>query len=625
MFAIGGVAVSVPSLFHKEYLAFSLFYTLARVVTVVLYMRVWRHVPTAKPLARRYVLGFGVGAVLWLASGFVPWPWVLPLWGIAMFLDLNVVLSPASRALTAQYPPDTEHMSERYGLLTIIVLGESFVKVLSAVSSDGLQRTTFLMCGCVLAICCSLWWIYFDDVAGSRIKTGRLTPFFWIYSHLPLTMAITAVGVAAKKAVFFDVGSAAPAKYRWFLCGTLAFALFWVAVIDSVTERRQAEMSDRARVNTRFTSAFFVLLLAPTGAFLPAWGFVGLVTAAMLLQVLFDLSMAPLADPEAAHHEHHALFGERESDHGAAATPVKRGDARHALRRGTPNALRKDVYFYLMEGSWTRFFTVVVVAYLFINVVFAALYLRQPGCVANLRSGSFLDAFAFSVQTMSTIGYGGMSPSTPYGHALVTLEAFIGLMGVALATGLLLSKVSRPVSSVLFSRHAVVTRRNGTPTFHFRLGNARGNDIAEATIRVSVLKDEVSPEGHKLRRVHDLKLERDNSPMFILSWSVFHPIDENSPLYGMTAEDLEAGDVLIIISMLGHDSTYAQNTHARYLYNAADVRFGRHFVDVISRLPDGRMLVDYTHFHDTLPDDDVESRPSTPPDEGSGHGADASA
>lgn len=140
-----------------------------------------------------------------------------------------------------------------------------------------------------------------------------------------------------------------------------------------------------------------------------------------------------------------------------------------------------------------------------------------------------------------------------------------------------------------------------------------------------MLKDEVSPEGHKLRRVHDLKLERDNSPMFILSWSVFHPIDKNSPLYGMTAKDLEAGDVLIIISMLGHDSTYAQNTHARYLYNAADVRFGRHFVDVISRLPDGRMLVDYTHFHDTVPDDDVESRPSTPPDEGSGHGAGASA
>ncbi|MCA9627761.1 MAG: low temperature requirement protein A [Myxococcales bacterium] len=248
MFAIGGVAVSVPGLFRKEFFAFSAFYALARLIMVALYFRAWRHVSVARALARRYVIGFSVGALLWFSAAFLPWPWVLPVWGAAMLIDLNSVLSQTARTLTAQHPPDTQHATERYGLLTIIVLGESFVKVLSAVSADGLHRTTFLMCGCVLFICCSLWWIYFDDVAGSRIKPGRLTPFFWIYSHLPLTMAITSVGVAAKKAVFFDPGSVAPTKYRWFLCGTLAFALFWVAVIDSITERRQAELSDRTRV-----------------------------------------------------------------------------------------------------------------------------------------------------------------------------------------------------------------------------------------------------------------------------------------------------------------------------------------------------------------------------------------
>lgn len=618
MFAIGGVAVSVSGLFRGEFFAFSCFYALARFVVVALYYRVYKHVPVARALARRYVIGFSVGALLWLSAAFIPWPWVLPVWGVAMLLDLNTVLSHVSRTLTAQHPPDTAHATERYGLLTIIVLGESFVKVLSAVSSDGLHRTTFLMCGCVLFICCSLWWIYFDDVAGSRIKAGRLTPFFWIYSHLPLTMAITAVGVAAKKAVFFEPNLVAPTKYRWFVCGTLAFALFWVAVIDSITERRQAELSDRTRVNTRFGASFFVLLLAPMGAVMPAWGFVGLVTAAMFLQVLIDLAMAPEADPEAAHHEHPALFrGETqvaasEPDKPSGSFTLRRRTAGDAVRRGTPNALRKDLYFYLMEGSWTRFFIVVVVAYFFINVVFAGLFLLEPASVSNLQTGSFLEAFAFSVQTMSTIGYGGMAPATPYGHALVTIEAFIGLMGVALATGLLFAKVSRPVSSVLFSKVLVVTTRHGRPNLHFRLGNARGNDITEASIRVSVAKDEVSPEGHRLRRLYDLKLERNTSPMFILSWSVFHVIDEESPLHGLTHQQLLEQDVSVIASMMGHDSTYAQSTHARHVYAPEDFRFGEHFVDVISRLDDGRLLVDYTHFHDTVADMAPSETPPTP-------------
>lgn len=281
---------------------------------------------------------------------------------------------------------------------------------------------------------------------------------------------------------------------------------------------------------------------------------------------------------------------------------LRRRTAGEAIRRGTPNALRKDVYFYLMEGSWTRFFIVVVIAYLLINVVFAGLFLLDPKCVSNMQSNSFLEAFAFSVQTMSTIGYGGMAPATPYGHALVTIEAFIGLMGVALATGLLFAKVSRPVSSVLFSNVLVVTQRHGRPNLHFRLGNARGNDIAEASIRVSVAKDEVSPEGHRLRRLYDLKMERDTSPMFVLSWSVFHVIDQDSPLHGLSHADLLEQDVSVIVSMMGHDGTYAQSTHARHLYAPEDFRFGEHFVDVISRLDNGRLLVDYTHFHETVPD-----------------------
>ncbi|MFT5685447.1 MAG: low temperature requirement protein LtrA [Myxococcota bacterium] len=607
MFAIGAVAVSVPEVFSGEHFHFAIAYGVARLALVGMYARAMRHTPEARETGRVFVVGFSIGAALWLLSAFLPSPWSFLLWVVAMMVDLAVPLTSKAREETSKHPIDILHLSERYGLLTIIVLGESFVKVLTDVADRGGTPQTMLMAALGLAITCSLWWIYFDDVAGSRIKRKTLAPYIWLYAHLPMGIAITAVGVAIKKVVFLDAMAIAPDKYRWLLCGALAMALLSVGIIDAVTERRQAELSDRARVNMRLASAVVVLVTALIGAAVDAWVFVLMVTLGGVAQVLFDLAMAPLADPEAAEHEGPTLYQHDHAHHHVVPEPpTKRVEIGSAIRKGTPNALRNDLYAWFMEGSWWRMFAVAIGSYLALNVFFGAFFLLDHEGVENLDGTSFLEAFSFSVQTMASIGYGVMAPSNSYAHILVTIEAMIGVLLVAVMTGLIFAKASRPRSSVLFSNVLVVNHHYGVPTLKFRVGNARGNELVEATMRVSVLIDEVSEEGKKMRRLHDLPLLRDNSPIFTLSWTVMHHIDEDSPLHGMTPEDVSERLFSIIATMTGHDSTYAQTTHARHLYHPEDIVFDRRFVDVISTVDDGRLMVDYTVFHDTLPDEPGE-------------------
>ncbi len=603
MFAIGAVAVSVPAVFAGEHVQFAISYAIARLALVAMYARAMRHTPEAREGSQTFAVGFGVGAAIWLLSAVVPSPWCYLLWAVAMVVDLAVPLTPRVRAQTSEHPLDILHLSERYGLLTIIVLGESFVKVLTEVADKGATPHTVLMAALGLAITCSLWWIYFDDVAGSRIKRTVLAPYVWLYAHLPMAIAITAVGVAIKKVVFFDPMLPSADKYRWLLCGALSLALLSVGVIDAVTERRQAELSDRARVNMRLASAVLILLLASIGGLMDAWVFAALVAAGGVAQVAFDMAMAPMADPDAAHHEGPTLY-EHSHDHDhEPAPPRSRPALGNAVRKGTPNELRNDLYAWFMEGSWWQLFASAVGGYVALNIVFGALFLLEPGGVSNLDGHSFLEAFSFSVQTMSSIGYGVMAPNSAYAHTLVTIEAMLGVLMVALMTGLIFAKASRPRSNVLFSEVMVINRHHGVPTLTFRVGNARGNELVEATMRVSVLIDEVSQEGRKMRRLYDLPLVRDNSPIFTLSWTVMHRIDEHSPLHGISPENISERIFAIIATMTGHDSTYAQTTHARNLYTPEAIRFDRTFVDVISTMEDGRLLVDYTRFHSTIPDE----------------------
>ena len=266
-------------------------------------------------------------------------------------------------------------------------------------------------------------------------------------------------------------------------------------------------------------------------------------------------------------------------------------------RIGQPTNAFTDLYYFLIAGSWPQMLGFIAGGYLLINLVFGVAYVLGGDCIANARPGNLLDAFYFSVQTMSTIGYGYFYPKTWYAESLVMGEAVVGLLVTAMATGLVFAKFSRPQAKVMFSRNCLFVDYDGRPAMLFRLGNARGNEIVEATIKVSVLKPEVTKEGHQMRRLHELKLRRSDSPLFQLSWLAIHFVDEDSPFYGETAETLAEKSVRMVVTVTGLDGTFSQTVHARYMYMAEDYVWDRHFVDVIDILPDGSLRFDYSKFH----------------------------
>ncbi|MBN3871150.1 ion channel [Nostoc sp. JL33] len=264
----------------------------------------------------------------------------------------------------------------------------------------------------------------------------------------------------------------------------------------------------------------------------------------------------------------------------------------------------RDPYHLLLTIPWTGFLLLICTSYLTINALFALSYLIGGDCIANARPGSFLDVFFFSVQTLASIGYGAMYPKTTYANIIVTIEAMIGLVGIALMTGLAFARFSRPTARVVFSRVAVITSHNQMPTLIFRSANKRRNMILEAQMRVYLMRDEVTLEGQFIRRFHDLKLLTNQTPSFTLSWSVMHVIDEFSPLYGMTPESLTQTNTILIISLSGLDETVAQIVHARHTYGANEILWNNQFVDIFHRTPDGHRYIDYNRFHDVFPLDE---------------------
>jgi Inward rectifier potassium channel. len=273
----------------------------------------------------------------------------------------------------------------------------------------------------------------------------------------------------------------------------------------------------------------------------------------------------------------------------------------NVVRLGLPRLHFPDLYHWLLTLSWPGFFTLISLLYLITNSLFALAYLAGGDCIANARPGSFQDAFYFSVQTMATIGYGAMYPRTDYANIIVAIQALFGLWGVAMITGLAFARFSKPTARVIFSRVAVIAPFNGVPTLMYRTANQRFNQILEAQQRATLIRDEVTIEGEVMRRFYDLELLRSQSPIFALTWTVMHPIDENSPLYKLTAKDLVEQQAEIVITLTGIDETVSQTIHARHSFVASEILWDLRFVDIISRTPAGKRVVDYTRFHEVKP------------------------
>ena len=272
---------------------------------------------------------------------------------------------------------------------------------------------------------------------------------------------------------------------------------------------------------------------------------------------------------------------------------------RVAVVKGQDGGRFLDLYHDILTASWPMFVLRLLVAFIAVNLCFAALYVIDRGGIANARPGNFADAFFFSVQTLGTLGYGVMSPRTLWANLLVTVESFTGILTIALFTGIIFARFSRPFARVVFSNVAVVAPFDGVPTLMFRAANQRGDTIMDASVVVTLAHQHTSQEGVTMRRFQELKLVRSSNSLFALSWTVMHPIDAGSPLHGLTAQDMDAQDMEIIVTLNGLDEILADRIYTRHAYWADEIVWNRRFVDVISVTESGNRLVDLTRFHDT--------------------------
>ncbi len=270
------------------------------------------------------------------------------------------------------------------------------------------------------------------------------------------------------------------------------------------------------------------------------------------------------------------------------------------VKVGTDAWRWRDVYRWLLGLRWPQFAAFAAGVYITLNLLFAALYSLEQGSIAGSTGGHwFFDCFFFSVQTLATVGYGHMYPQTLYGHIVTTIEIMSGIFLLAVMTGLIFVRFSRPIARVLFSNSIVIAPLNGKPTLMVRIGNENHHSMVEAEFRVMFSRDEPLLEGGDFRYFYVLKLHFDRLTVFPAALTLRHMIDETSPLFGATPESLESSRTLFIVSVVGIDPVIAAAVQTQKDYSWRDVRFGERFVEIYTEHGGGRLTVDYGRLHDT--------------------------
>lgn len=250
-------------------------------------------------------------------------------------------------------------------------------------------------------------------------------------------------------------------------------------------------------------------------------------------------------------------------------------------------------FHWMLSVSWAVFFAVAALAFLLINVVFASLYLLlgSDSLLTSVKMSAFEKAFFFSVETLSTIGYGHIVPQSIAAHWLSTVQAFIGVLGVALITGLLFAKFSKPISKVLFSQRALIAPFQGGRALMIRLTNGMKNEIIELEAQITLAKFE-TVNGVRSRHYYPLALERSSVVFLPLSWTLVHPITQGSPLWELTPAQLEQSDPEFLIVIHAVDDIVYQRITARTSYSAEEVVWNAAFSDIYVRKDDGALRID---------------------------------
>jgi inward rectifier potassium channel len=289
-----------------------------------------------------------------------------------------------------------------------------------------------------------------------------------------------------------------------------------------------------------------------------------------------------------------------QSEQISKARVVRFGGREIIITEGPRLSFWADISHRCMTASWQAFIGGAALVFIAFNAVFALFYWIGNQPIANVPGGAYIDYLYFSIETLSTAGYGDMHPQTHYGHFIATVELFTGIFSMSLMTGLIFARFSRPSARLLFADHPVISNHEGKPTLMIRLANERHNVIGNATARLWLLRNEVSMEGRSFRRFYELPLVRNEHPALALSWTLYHVLDEESPLHGLNADDLDASGVSLVVVVSGYDVVAAQTVHARRSYDHPDIRFGQRYADILDTSEDGRIRIDYARFHETL-------------------------
>jgi inward rectifier potassium channel len=279
---------------------------------------------------------------------------------------------------------------------------------------------------------------------------------------------------------------------------------------------------------------------------------------------------------------------------------IVRFGGREIIAEGLRLNFWADISHRCMTASWPAFIGGAAVIFIAFNAVFAVFYWIGDQPISNVPGSAYIDYLYFSIETLSTAGYGDMHPQTHYGHFVATVELFTGIFSMSLMTGLIFARFSRPNPRLLFADHPVISNHEGEPTLMVRFVNERHNIIGNATAKLWLLRNVVSKEGQSQRRFFELPLLRNEHPALALSWTLYHVLDEKSPLYGLNADDFSAFNVSLVVVVTGYDVVAAQTIHAMKSYNHTDIRFGQRYADILDTSQDGRLRIDYGKFHETL-------------------------
>lgn len=272
---------------------------------------------------------------------------------------------------------------------------------------------------------------------------------------------------------------------------------------------------------------------------------------------------------------------------------------RRMVSMGMPHDFWRDLYHHSMTVSWPLFIFGVAAAFILVNAFFASVFMLGADPVANAPPNSFAHLLYFSIETLATVGYGDMHPQTHYGHVVASLEMFAGLIFAAVITGLIFARFARPRARFVFADVVTLSNHEGQPTLTLRVANARLNLISNAKAKLWLMRNEVTAEGKLYRRFHQLPLVKKENPVFALSWSIFHIVDEDSLMWGLGLEQSKEAELTLILTIQGRDENFAQDVMARRTYGWQDLRWNETYSDIIQIDETGRIVLDYSMFHQT--------------------------